>query len=72
MKRRDTPTVKPFPSSKQRRLDPLLEENSEGTVTTDERATLERLVAEAETLMVENVRCLADFAMREHGSSDKR
>lgn len=59
------PKFKRFPAAKQRRLDELLEKNSEGTITRKEKATLERLVAEAEQLMVANARQLAEFSQGE-------
>jgi hypothetical protein len=51
-----------FPAAKQRRMDALLEKNSEGTITTREKAALERLVGEAEQLMVANARQLAELS----------
>jgi len=54
--------VEKFPAGKQRRLDRLLEKNSEGIITPKEKAALERLVAEAEQLMVANARRIAEFA----------
>ena len=54
-----------FPAAKQRRLDLLLEKNSEGTITVNEAATLKQLVAEAEQLMVANVKRLAAFSKEE-------
>ncbi len=65
MKKAVPPRLRKFPAAKQRRLDQLLEKNSEGTITTKERATLEQLVAEAEELMVANARRLADFSKGE-------
>jgi hypothetical protein len=62
MKDDKPPPVKKFPASKQRRLDQLLEKNSEGAITPKEKAALEHLVAEAETLIVANARRLAEFA----------
>ena len=55
---------KKFPPAKQRRLDQLLEKNSEGRITTKEKAKLEQLVAEAEQFMVANAKRLAKFAER--------
>lgn len=60
-----TPKVKSLASGKRRRLDELLEKNSEGTITPKEKAKLEQLVAEAEQLMVANARLLAEFAQSE-------
>jgi hypothetical protein len=65
MKQVSPPKVQKFPAAKQRRLDRLLEKNREGTITPKEKAALERLVAEAEQLMVANVRRLAEFARAE-------
>jgi hypothetical protein len=65
MKQSPPPKLARFPAAKQRRLDQLLEKNSEGTITGKEKAKLTQLVAEAEALMVANARRLADFAQRE-------
>lgn len=62
MKKPIPPKPRKFPVAKQRRMDRLLDKNSEGTITAKERATLEQLVAEAESLMVENLKRLADFS----------
>jgi hypothetical protein len=59
------PRLEKFPAAKQRRLDELLEKNSEGTITPKEKAKLEQLVAEAERLMVANAKRLASFAQSE-------
>ncbi len=59
------PTVKRFPTSKQRKMDALLDKNAEGVISPDERKVLTELVAEAEKLMVENSKALADF-VRDH------
>jgi hypothetical protein len=59
------PKIENFPASKQRRLDQLLEKNSEGMITPREKAILERLVAEAESLMVANSKRLARFSRSE-------
>jgi hypothetical protein len=42
----------------------LLEKNSERTITPAEKTRLKLLVAEAEQLMIANVKRLADFAKR--------
>lgn len=70
MSQRNTrrPTVKYFPADKQRRMDLLLDRNSAGKTTPEERAELETLVAEAEKLMVENMQRLAAFS-RAHGGT---
>ncbi len=65
MKKPVPPRLEKFPAAKQRRLDQLLEKNSEGTITPKEKAKLEQLVAEAEQLMVANARRLADFSQSE-------
>jgi hypothetical protein len=62
VKNTSPPKLKKFPATKQRRLDQLLEKNSEGTITSGERVKLQRLVDEAERLMAENARRLADFS----------
>ena len=46
-------------------MDNLLEQNSEGTISVADQAVLIELVAEAERLMVENAKRLADFAQGE-------
>jgi hypothetical protein len=65
MKKRVPPKPEKFPAAKQRRLDKLLEKNSEGTITPHEKVKLERLVVEAEELMVSNARRLAKFSRTE-------
>jgi hypothetical protein len=65
MKKPRPPKVVKFPAAKQRRLDQLLDKNSEGSITAPEKARLEQLVAEAEELMVTNAQRLADFAKAE-------
>jgi hypothetical protein len=65
MKKPVPPKIQKLPPVKQRRLDQLLEKNSEGTITAKEREKLEQLVAEAEQLMVANGKRLAEFAERE-------
>ena len=60
------PKLQKFPAARQRRLDQLLDKNSEGTITRKEKGTLEQLVAEAERLMVANAKRLAEFA---HGEA---
>jgi hypothetical protein len=65
MKKRSPPKLKKLPAAKQRRLDHLLERNSEGTITPSDKAELERLVAEAEQVMVENAKRLAEFSRSE-------
>ncbi len=59
------PQPKRFSSEKQALLDDLLEQNSEGTISPEDNAVLVELVAEAERLMVENSKRLADFAQSE-------
>ena len=63
MRKSAPPKLERFPAAKQRRLDQLLEKNSEGTLT--EKEKLKQLVAEAEALMVANARRLAAFSQRE-------
>jgi hypothetical protein len=65
MKTPSAPRTEKLPAAKQRRLDELLDKNSEGTITARERARLEQLVAEAEQLMVANARRLARFAQKQ-------
>ena len=62
MKNATPPKLQRFPAAKQRRLDQLLDKNSEGTITTKEKAVLEQLVAEAERLMVANAKRLEEFS----------
>lgn len=69
MNKRVPPKPKKFPAAKQRRLDELLEKNSEGTITPAEKSRLEQLVAEAERLMVANARRLAEFSKSETAGS---
>ncbi len=59
------PKPRRFPAAKQRRLDELLEKNSEGTITPSEKRRLEQLVQEAEQLMVANAQVLARFSEAE-------
>jgi hypothetical protein len=54
--------MKRLSAVKQRRLDALLSKNSEGNIAPREKAELERLVADAEQLMVLNAKRLAAFA----------
>lgn len=61
------PEIKKLQPARQRRMDELLEKNSEGTITPTEKARLEELVAEAEQLMVENSRRIAE-ALSEEGT----
>lgn len=62
MKKPVPPKLRKFPAAKQRKLDELLEKNSEGTITLAEKARLEELVAEAEHWMVCNSKLLAKFS----------
>ena len=68
MKKPVPPKVRKFPTAKQRRLDQLLDKNSQGTITASERTTLVQLVADAEQRMVENARRLAEFSKTEPAS----
>ena len=54
MKEPSPPKLRKFSAAKQRRLDQLLDKNSEGKITPNELTTLKQLVAEAEELMVAN------------------
>jgi hypothetical protein len=65
MKKPVPPKPLKFPAAKQRRLDRLLEKNSEGTISAKEKVTLETLVAEAEEWMVANAKRLAKFSKGE-------
>jgi hypothetical protein len=65
MKKSAPPRVEKFPAAKQRRLDELLDKNSEGAISRQEKAKLERLVADAERLMVANARRIAKFAQKD-------
>jgi hypothetical protein len=60
------PRLLVFPAAKQRRLDALLEKNSEGTITAREHTTLTKLVADVERLMVTNAQLLAQFSESSH------
>jgi hypothetical protein len=62
MSKSTPPKVRKLAAAKQLRLDLLLEKNTNGTLTDAERTKLASLVAEAEQLMVENGRRLAEFA----------
>lgn len=61
------PRLAKLPAAKQRRLDQLLDKNSDGKITPKEKAKLEQLVAEAEQLMAANARRLAGFSRSEAG-----
>jgi len=63
------PTLQRLPAAKQRRMDALLDKNSEGMISAREKAILERLVAEAERLMVANAKRLAAFSQQENGAT---
>lgn len=65
MKESHPPLIERLSPAKQRRLDRLLDKNSEGTITPADKAKLEALVAEAEQLMVANAKRLAEFARRQ-------
>lgn len=67
MKKSGPPKLQKFPPTKQRRLDRLLEKNSEGGITPREHDELQRLVLEVETLMVENAKRLAGFVKKDGG-----
>lgn len=63
------PKIRKFPAAKQRRLDQLLEKNSEGKLTPKDKETLERLVIEAEEWMIANAKRLAEFVKKERPPS---
>jgi hypothetical protein len=67
MKKAVPPKMQKLPAIKQRRLDQLLDKNSEGTITAKEKVALQQLVAEAEQLMVANAKRLANFSRRDGG-----
>jgi hypothetical protein len=54
-----------FSAAKQRRMDLLLDKNSEGTISRKEKVELAALVSEAEQLMVENAKRIEKFSRRE-------
>lgn len=58
MNKRVPTKLKQFPAAKQRRMDELLEKNSEGTITLAGKTRLKMLIAEAEQLMVANAKRL--------------
>ena len=64
MTKRLPPKLSKLPLPKQRAMDSLLEKNSDGTITPIEKARLEKLVEEAEKLMVVNAKRLADFSIK--------
>lgn len=51
-------------------MDALLEKNSDGTITPIEKVRLEKLVDEAERLMVINAKRLADFNVKRQAPED--
>ncbi len=64
MKKTTRPRTMKFPAAKQRRLDELLDKNSEGTISARESAVLNRLVAEAERLMAANAKRLSTLTQK--------
>jgi len=64
MKNQLPPNVRKFPAAKQRRMDELLDKNSEGTITPKEKLVLPRLVAGAEALMIANAKRLVQFSRK--------
>jgi hypothetical protein len=62
MKKATAPPIKRFPAAKQRLMDKLLDKNAEGKISPAEKVTLQRLVGQAERLMIANGRRLARFA----------
>ncbi len=67
MKKLVPPKVQNSPVAKQRRLDKLLDKNSEGTISAQEKGALEQLVAQAEQWMVANGRRLAGIFRHKAG-----
>jgi len=61
------PKLQKLSPAKHRRLDQLLDKNSEGKISARERALLDQLVTEAEELMVANAKRLADFSKSKNG-----
>jgi hypothetical protein len=59
--------IKKFPAAKQRRMDRLLDKNSEGTISAAEKTELRGLVKEAEELTVENYKRLYEFTKMNGG-----
>lgn len=55
----DLKAITPFPASRQKRLEALLDANRENRIDEAERKELSQLVEEAETLMLSNARVLA-------------
>jgi hypothetical protein len=62
------PKIKKFSAVKQRRMDLLLDKNSEGAASAAEKEELKDLVKEAEELMVENYKRLAEY-MKSNGGA---
>lgn len=62
------PEIELFSPTKQSRLDQLLDQNSEGEILPDAKRELETLVSEAERIMLNNARRLAEFAKEESPS----
>ena len=48
--------IEQFSAADKQRMDDLLDRNSEGTITPEERVEVEDLVSQAEQLMVRNAR----------------
>jgi hypothetical protein len=57
--------IKKFPATKQRRMDRLLDKNSEGTISAAEKIELRGLVKEAEELTLANAKRLLEFTKGE-------
>lgn len=70
MQIRVPPKLKRLATAKQGRLDELLDKNAEGRITAEERTKLEQLVAQAEQVMVENARRLANASDGEDVEAD--
>lgn len=72
MTKRLPPKLSRLSLAKQRLMDSLLEKNSDGTITSLEKARLEKLVDEAERLMVVNAKRLADFSHQQQATGGSR
>ena len=66
------PKIAKLSAAKQKRLDELLDRNSEGTIRPKEKAELDALVAASERLMVANAKRLAKFAQGQEGTARSR
>ena len=55
------PDIRRFPADKQARMDELLDLNNDGVISPDEELELDRLVEEAQRLMIDNLRRMEAF-----------